>query len=372
MTLNPAELLKQARDSNRLSDLATINTALNLFSTDVLGGFMGTSTVVYVSLPSTTSTCSNLGLPTLPSGYTYNCVTQQNLRNTDGTGWIPVNFQRISSNSPISQLPTDPINTTTTRLYYTYTPGGSWELNATVEASKNKLGGSNDLTSKDGGSAPSQYEIGNNLNLSPIEQGDPSLVGYWNFEGGILDLSGGGSNGTWYGTSTNRYVVGKIGNYAGYFNGGSDYVGFTDAKLPTGGESFTVSAWVNPSRICGECMTIFHYGSNGANLLKLLFFRNNYLAGAFYNNDFISGLTPQVNNWQFMVWSWDSVTKIESIYINDNLATKNTTGVNTPKTGAAKIGSGYNWYFSGNIDDVRVHNRALSVSEVAALYVSGR
>ena len=40
MTLNPAELIKQARDSNRLSDLATINTALNLFSADVTSGFM--------------------------------------------------------------------------------------------------------------------------------------------------------------------------------------------------------------------------------------------------------------------------------------------------------------------------------------------
>ena len=30
MTLNPAELLKQARDSNRFSDISTINTALNL------------------------------------------------------------------------------------------------------------------------------------------------------------------------------------------------------------------------------------------------------------------------------------------------------------------------------------------------------
>lgn len=41
VTLNPAELLKQARDSNRLSDLATINTSLNLFSADVHPGLWG-------------------------------------------------------------------------------------------------------------------------------------------------------------------------------------------------------------------------------------------------------------------------------------------------------------------------------------------
>ena len=162
MTLNPAELIKQARDSNRLSDLATINTALNLFSTDVTSGFVGTSTIIYVSIPSTQQNCSNLGLPLLAtSSYTYNCVTQANLRNTDGTGWIPVNLQRISSNSPISQLPVDPINTTTTLNYYTYMSGGSWKLSAVSLESQKYITEGN----KDGGIASASYEIGNNLTL---------------------------------------------------------------------------------------------------------------------------------------------------------------------------------------------------------------
>jgi len=162
MTLNPAELLKQARDSNRLSDLATVNTSLNLFSSDVVNGFMGTSTIVYVSIPdNASSTCGSLGLPTLPTGWNYNCVTSQNLRKTDGTGWIPVNFQRISSNSPISQLPIDPQNTTTTNSYYTYIAGGSWKLTAVSLESQKYLTEGN----KDGGTAPSSYEIGNNLTL---------------------------------------------------------------------------------------------------------------------------------------------------------------------------------------------------------------
>src|SRR5512140_2567136 len=69
LTLNPSELIKQARDSTRLSDLSTLNTALGAYNADVNNGFMGTSTVVYVSIPDTTSTCANLGLPSLPAGY---------------------------------------------------------------------------------------------------------------------------------------------------------------------------------------------------------------------------------------------------------------------------------------------------------------
>lgn len=164
MTLNPAELIKQARDSNRLSDLSTINTALNLFSADVTAGFMGTSTVVYVSIPDNASlTCGSLGLPTLPSPYIYNCATTATLKNTDGTGWVPVNFQRISSNSPISQLPVDPVNTTSSGNYYTYVTGGSWKLASKVESIKYF---SNQLT--DGGSDMSVFEIGTNLNLVDI------------------------------------------------------------------------------------------------------------------------------------------------------------------------------------------------------------
>ena len=37
LTLNPAELLRQARDSNRVSDLASLNSALSYYLADVSG-----------------------------------------------------------------------------------------------------------------------------------------------------------------------------------------------------------------------------------------------------------------------------------------------------------------------------------------------
>jgi len=382
MTLNPAELLKQARDSNRLSDLATINTALNLFSTDVTSGFMGTSTVVYVSLPSTTSTCSNLGLPTLPTGYTYNCVTSQNLRNTDGTGWIPVNFNRISSNSPISQLPIDPTNTTSTRLYYTYTPGGSWELNATVEASKNKLGGSNDLVSKDGGSATSLYEIGTNLSLNPIETGDSTLVGYWNFEEGpnatSTDRSGYGNHGRWYGTSTQQehYTTGKVGNYAGYFNGGSDYINAgSDSLLRS--DAFTVSVWAK--YISGNNFPILTWNS----AYPALYVNFNkpgdnkpliYLGAS--NFKYFSNTNPisvSDGSWHNVVFTnpGAGISDItNSLMYVDGILQASVT-VNQAGGQAAKsqlyIGRSNNFSCS-YLDDLRIFNRVLSAAEVLAIY----
>jgi len=60
LTLNPTELLEQARDSRRLTDLATINKALSIYEDDTEVGALGTPMTVYVSVPDPTAT-STLG-----------------------------------------------------------------------------------------------------------------------------------------------------------------------------------------------------------------------------------------------------------------------------------------------------------------------
>src|SRR5471030_3210736 len=47
LTLNPAELLRQARDSNRVSDFATLKSALGLYAADV-----NTTTAMYAGADS--------------------------------------------------------------------------------------------------------------------------------------------------------------------------------------------------------------------------------------------------------------------------------------------------------------------------------
>lgn len=141
ITLNPAELIAQSRDAVRISDLSTINSALGIYNTDVNGGSFGSSTVVYTSLPDTDSTCASY-LASLPatSTVTYHCASTSTLRNADGTGWIPVDFTKITFGNPLPSLPVDPINTTAgCGNYYTYTPATnptSWELTAAMASTK--------------------------------------------------------------------------------------------------------------------------------------------------------------------------------------------------------------------------------------------
>src|SRR3989344_260296 len=157
LTINPSEFLKQARDSTRLSDMANINSSLNLFVVDSPDASLGTASTTYISIPDPTATstagtqCQGLGLSELPSGWTYHCAATSTYRNTDGTGWVPVNFQSMSFGSTLGTLPIDPINTTTSGNYYTYTPGGSWQLTATPESNKVRTTQADQTTGKVGG-----------------------------------------------------------------------------------------------------------------------------------------------------------------------------------------------------------------------------
>ncbi len=147
-------------------------------------------------------------------------------------GWLPVPLKDISYGSPIPKLPIDPINQTSTGEYYTYTPGGSWHLTALLTSAKNKMGGSSDKASKDGGSYPELYEVGSNLKLLPVSR-DPSLVGYWSFDEGsgtiAYDRSGKGNNGTLFNGPTWQTGSNCIKGGCLSFDGVDDYVEVLDS-----------------------------------------------------------------------------------------------------------------------------------------------
>jgi prepilin-type N-terminal cleavage/methylation domain-containing protein len=141
LLLNPAELLRQSRDANRMSDLNTLTDALSQYAADqgLNPGFsLGTPGVAYLSIPDPTATssagtnCSGLGL----SG-NYHCPASSTYRNVNGTGWIPVNLTKMSNGSPIGVLPVDPINQSSSNLYYCYvTNGTTFDLVAYPESQK--------------------------------------------------------------------------------------------------------------------------------------------------------------------------------------------------------------------------------------------
>ncbi|MDP3729466.1 MAG: type II secretion system protein, partial [bacterium] len=70
--LNPAELYQRVRDSARISDLRTLSDAINLYTVEV--GEVTPADLVYISLPSERTDCSDLTLPGLPPNWGYRCA----------------------------------------------------------------------------------------------------------------------------------------------------------------------------------------------------------------------------------------------------------------------------------------------------------
>jgi prepilin-type N-terminal cleavage/methylation domain-containing protein len=175
LTLNPAELLRQARDSNRLSDMSTLVHAIGIYQEDLSAGSMGSASTTYLSIPDSSATstagdaCQALGMSTSTS---WHCASSTYYRQVNGTGWLPINFASTSMGSPLGNLPVDPVNQTSSNLFYTYqTNGNQYEVTATMESQKYQS-----IEANDGGQYSNLFEQGTNLALAAMDFGGGNKV----------------------------------------------------------------------------------------------------------------------------------------------------------------------------------------------------
>jgi len=162
LVINPAEILAQARDSQRVSDLKTITDSVNLYIVTVDTKDLNLSTTNTQCRPSSDvaschprySLCTTTSTSTTP-------------RSIDGTGWVDVDFRDVPGGSPMSILPADPIRDSDTYFYSYCSDTGNleYEVTAKLESDRYVNGGTNDLESTDGGNSDSLFERGNKLNI---------------------------------------------------------------------------------------------------------------------------------------------------------------------------------------------------------------
>lgn len=168
--LNSGELFRQVRDSKRIAILRNLHFMITALRAEGKEFSLGAPSKVYVSIPDSSATCANLGLPSLPPGWTYNCVASSTLMNADGTGWLPIDFTAASFWEPSFRLPVDPVNSAAIGKYFTYVSATSaWELAAFLESEKFGYGGSRDVAGVDNGTNPSAFEMGTDLTLAPTD-----------------------------------------------------------------------------------------------------------------------------------------------------------------------------------------------------------
>ncbi len=162
LTLNPSQLLKQSRDSQRVYDMSTFRKAITLYITDVGSPSIGSVNTCYGSSIATPGASGCGGRMTANTVVT---TTAALAASTTGAGWIPINFASLSIGAPIGSLPLDPTNNAT--YFYSYATNASiqFEINANMESTRYSASGTNDMESNDGGNNATVYELGTNLTL---------------------------------------------------------------------------------------------------------------------------------------------------------------------------------------------------------------
>ena len=181
LVLNPAETLKKSRDTQRMTDLSTLKTAIGLYLANVTSPFLtqadnarcvggtGAATVFYSG-----SVTDN----TIAAGFVAES-TNAGVGSVDGNGWLPINLGAISSGAPISNFPLDPVNSaangastavtiTDEALVYRYScnaTGFTYEVDANLESTELSV-----KEGSDGGNNDFLYEIGTKLDILPTSQ----------------------------------------------------------------------------------------------------------------------------------------------------------------------------------------------------------
>ena len=154
LVINPAQLLKRARDSQRISDLNTLKTAIAYYITEASDPDIGEEAVSYSDVALNTCFGSI-------SGSTSTAATV--------SGWIPIAFDGMTGGSPIGSLPRDPNQSALSSGNHYYAYGVTSETDYTfklvtnMESTYYSSGETGDVETNDGGTNAGLYEVGTGL-----------------------------------------------------------------------------------------------------------------------------------------------------------------------------------------------------------------
>ena len=198
----------------------------------------------------------------------------------------------------------------------------------------------------------------------------PTPVAAYSFDAGsgttLADLSGNGNAGTISGAT---WTTGKNGK-ALSFDGVNDWVTVADAATLDLKTGMTLEAWVRPTRGDSAWRTVvFKESLTGTAYSLYTNERSNRPIGQVNINGERSVLAPTLplNTWTHLAVTFDG-SKLR-LYANAALVGSIDVSGSIPATGSPlRIGGNAIWgeWFAGQIDDLRIYDRALSTSELDA------
>jgi hypothetical protein len=198
------------------------------------------------------------------------------------------------------------------------------------------------------------------------------LVGWWPFNGNANDESGNGNNGTVNGATLTADRNGNV-NSAYSFNGINQNITKNSFSINNG--ALTISFWLNAKTINKTMRIITHNWDNSQSTFSTHIDQKSLIYG------YIGGVTKDVNNIQYHVWSQNVINsnqwyfisctfsdKSNKIYVNGNLINSITTTNLKSAINTLFFGGDSSWPFNGILDDIAIYNRALTQQEITALY----
>src|SRR5947199_1201589 len=256
-------------------------------------------------------------------------------------------------------------------IYYT-TDGSSPTQSSTLYAGAMTLTSSAVVKAK---AFKSGYTASAEASASFTKQvvGASDLVAYWKFDEGsgatALDSSGNGNTGNLM--NGPLWTAGRVGN-ALYFDGIDDNVTIPDSTSLDLSGSFTLSAWVNPASTLTDFRSILvknytyylYAGVSG-------YCGDGSPLGGFEGSSSKTVCQPSplpINAWTYLALSYNGSTL--TLYRDGiPVATSNAAGALSATTGTLQIGASQEGeYFKGLIDEVRIYKRALTDTEIQAIY----
>ncbi len=208
-------------------------------------------------------------------------------------------------------------------------------------------------------------------NIDPIDPGESSLTAHWSMDNSFTDQSGNGYDAL--AGSAVTFAEGHTGESANF--SGTDYSSYLNCQNSSDlhfTEGLTISAWIKSSGQEDLWASIITKGLQAWRLIRnnsgnsLSFHFNKAGGGEYQANGTIAVMDGQ---WHHVMAVYDG--KSLSLYIDGELDTSVAAGAvnssNDPVYIGSRVNNTHNRNWTGNIDDVRLYNTALSVNNLLYL-----